>query len=67
MAFHSNHPGRRGAEGRRILDRLKRHADLTAQYLDEGMTREEASAKAYQEITGRDAMLRERAKTGGEG
>jgi hypothetical protein len=60
MAFHTNNPARRGAEARRIRERLTRHAELTAKYMDEGMSRDTASQRAYREITG---ALRARRRT----
>lgn len=68
MSFHTNNPGRRGAEARRIHERLTRHAELTAKYMHEGMSRRDASQKAYREITGRPSVSsRPLAKSTGEG
>lgn len=36
---------------RRIHNRLKQHAELSKQYVAEGMTPEEASKRAFNEIT----------------
>jgi hypothetical protein len=43
----------RKGEERRIRERLQRHAELTTQFVAEGMGRDEASKKAFQIITGR--------------
>lgn len=41
-------------ENRRVEKNLKRHQELMNKYIAEGLSREEASNKAYKEITGRN-------------
>jgi hypothetical protein len=43
----------RPGTAKKIRDRLRRHAALMAQYEAEGMTREEASKRAFAEVTKR--------------
>jgi len=40
----------RKAGAKRIADALKKHAALMKKYLEQGMSREEASRKAYEEM-----------------
>ena len=47
-------PAMRGAEARRIMAKFKRHMALMLQFEREGLTRERASAKAYEEIRRQD-------------
>lgn len=42
-----------GLEGKAIAARLKRHAELMAQHIAAGMSREEASRRALREVSGR--------------
>jgi hypothetical protein len=46
-------PAMRKGEERRIRERLQRHVELTAQFVSEGLSRDEASKKAFQIITGK--------------
>jgi hypothetical protein len=46
-------PAMRQGEERKVRARLVRHSELTAQFVAEGMSRDEASKKAFQIITGR--------------
>lgn len=41
----------------RIIERLRRHAELTTAYEADGFSRDEASAKAYKDITGRNSPV----------
>jgi hypothetical protein len=43
----------RKGEERQVRARLTRHVELTAQFQAEGLSRDEASKKAFQIITGR--------------
>jgi hypothetical protein len=46
-------PAMRKGEERQVRARLTRHVELTAQFQAEGLSRDEASKKAFQIITGR--------------
>jgi hypothetical protein len=46
-------PAMRKGEERKVRARLQRHVELTAQFQAEGLSRDEASKKAFQIITGR--------------
>jgi hypothetical protein len=48
-------PSMRQGEERRIRAQLQRHAELTTQFVSEGMSREEASRKAYAIVTTKPA------------
>ncbi len=49
-------PPIRAKESRTIRQRLARHAELTERYKAEGLSPAAASAKAYQDITGKASI-----------
>lgn len=54
MRFHTNRNDRSWhTTNRRTVDTLKRHAELMAKYVEAGMTKDEASKKAYDVVTGK--------------
>ena len=50
MGLIKPRPPMRKAGAKRIADALKKHAALMKKYLEQGMSREEASRKAYEEM-----------------
>lgn len=50
-------PAMRSKERRAINEHLRRHGELMKQYLADGLSRTEASAKAYEDLTGRKSAV----------
>jgi hypothetical protein len=58
MGIANPRPAMRKGEARRINAQLTRLAELTAQFISEGMTADDASKKAFQIITGKPLPAR---------
>ena len=54
-------PAMRAAERRKLEERLRKHATLTEKFKAQGLTPEESSAKAYEEVTGKPSPFRKTA------